>query len=472
MKLLKLIVLLFTVVMFSQNKQLLYGFSEIPQALMQNPGLQVKNTGFFGIPLLSHFHINANATGATIYDVFATDNMDFNDKFRAAVYSMGASDFYSANQQLELFSGGFAFGDRFNKNNYFSFGMYQEFDFISYFPKDYAVLGIEGNQNNIGRYFNLGHLRVKSNMVSVLHVGYNKAVTKHFSYGVRAKLYSSLATINSVKNNGYFVTTLGQNNYYNHIFNLDLQLQTSGLASYLDSDTDISANQVIKDMRKRLLLGGNLGFGMDIGFTYQPKEQWTMDASLLDIGFISHTKSVENYELSGVYSFEGLEAVFPEAGNDQTAQDYWNAIKEDFEDLFKIDTTTTTFKTWRPLKFNTSINYAFEKETDLECNCTTKNSGYKSAVGLQLYAITRPKQPELALTAYYYRKIVNGLRAKVSYTVDAYTAYNLGFGVSAHMGPVNFYLMADNFLQYSNLYSAQSLSLQLGFNYIFNKNEN
>ncbi|MFV0565255.1 MAG: DUF5723 family protein [Flavobacteriaceae bacterium] len=469
MKIFNLIFVLLSAISFSQNKQLLYGFSEIPQSLLLNPGGQVKHDWYFGIPLLSHVHVSAGATGSTIYDVFAVDGIDFNTKLKAAVYSMNERDFYSANQQLEIFSGGFAFGDRFTKNKYLSFGMYQEFDFISYFPKDYAVLGFEGNQNNIGRYFDLSHLRVKSDVVSVFHVGFNKKVNQDFTYGVRGKIYSSLANVNSVNNQGYFVTAVGKNNYYNHIFNLDLQLRTSGIANYIDEDTEVESSQIVKDMQKRLLFGGNLGLGFDIGFTYKLKEQWTLDASLLDVGFIRHSKDVENYSVSGVYNFEGFNPIFPEAEDGQTAQEYWDEVKENMEDLFEVDTTVTKFTSWRPVKFNASINYAFEKDADPECNCATPDNGYKSAAGIQLYAINRPKQPELALTAYYYRKLFKGLRAKATYTVDSYSPYNLGLGLSAHIGGVNFYLMADNFLQYSNLYNAQSLSLQLGFNYIFNK---
>ena len=46
---------------------------------------------------------------------------------------------------------------------------------------------------------------------------------------------------------------------------------------------------------------------------------------------------------------------------------------------------------------------------------------------------------------------------------------NIGLGLSANVGGFNFYIIADNFLQYKNIYNAQSVSLQLGFNYIFNK---
>jgi len=58
-----------------------------------------------------------------------------------------------------------------------------------------------------------------------------------------------------------------------------------------------------------------------------------------------------------------------------------------------------------------------------------------------------------------------------TYTLDSYYLYNIGLGLSANLGNLNFYLMADNILQYKNIYNAHSVSLQLGFNYIFKKNE-
>ena len=58
-----------------------------------------------------------------------------------------------------------------------------------------------------------------------------------------------------------------------------------------------------------------------------------------------------------------------------------------------------------------------------------------------------------------------------TYTLDSYSVYNIGLGLSANFGNLIFYLMADNILQYKNIYNAQSVSLQLGFNYMFKKNE-
>ncbi|MFB9056416.1 DUF5723 family protein [Mariniflexile ostreae] len=465
------LMLLICCLSLAQNKQVLYGFSEIPQALMLNPGGDVKNDWYFGIPLLSHIHVSAGSSGSSAYDVFADDGVNFNNKLKAAIYSMEANDFLTMNEQLELFSGGFAFGDPYNKNKYLSFGLYKEFDFISYFPKDAAVLAYEGNQNNNNRHFNASHLNVKAEALSVFHVGFQKKVNKQFTYGVRGKVYSSIAHASSTKNKGSFVTQTGENNFYNHIFNLDLELQTSGLASLLDDDNSELKND-IKTLKNRLLFGGNLGLGFDVGFTYKWEDQWTVDGSLLDLGFITHTKDIKNFVLKGTYAFEGVDPFFSESENNQTADEYWNAMEADFEDLFDVERNTTRYTSWRPVKLNASLNYAFGKKRFKACDCLhPQTNEYQNRVGAQLYAIKRPRSTQMALTGYYYRRLFKGLSAKATYTVDPYSFSNVGLGLSAHLGNVNFYLMADNFLAYQNIYNAQSVSLQLGFNYIFKKNE-
>lgn len=461
----------FTSLCFSQNKQLLYGFVDVPQAILQNPGVVVNNTGYFGIPLLSHIHANVGSSGLSAFDLFANDGVDINVKIEDQLLSLSPNDFFTANQQIEILSGGFAFGDRFSKNQYVSFGVYQELDFIAYYPKDYIDLLYEGNGNNINRVFDASNLNLSSELISVWHVGYNKKVNDKFTYGIRAKVYSSIANVNSTKNQGSFVTRTGQNNFLNHIFNLDLELNTSGIAATASKDS-VAVSSVVKDYKKRVLLGGNLGLGFDIGFTKQINSQWSIDASLLDIGFISHKKDVESYRVKGIFQYEGIpESVITGFGQGTPADTVLSSIEQDFEDAFKVDTITTGYTTFRPVKLNASINYAFGEKYQSTCNCTSNNTNYLNAAGLQLYAISRSRQPQLALTAYYYKTIFKGLKAKASYTIDSFSSRNIGLGISANIGALNLYVLTDNLLEYQNVYNAQSASIQLGFNYIFNKNE-
>ena len=94
----------------------MYGFNEIPQSLILNPGGQVDNDWYVGIPFLSHIHANFGMTGLSLYDIFADDGIDFNSKLKSTIYAMKETDYFALNQQFDLFSAGFAFGSSFEKN--------------------------------------------------------------------------------------------------------------------------------------------------------------------------------------------------------------------------------------------------------------------------------------------------------------------------------------------------------------------
>ena len=187
----------------AQNKQLLYNFTPIPQSLMTNPGADVKYKYYFGIPLLSGVSFQVGSSGFSAYDLFANNGIDFNTKLRSVVYNASRNDKVTVNEQIELFSGGFKLGDWMENKGYISFGIYQEFDFISYVPRDIAILALDGNRDYLGRSFNLGDLNLKAEMVSVLHVGYHKDINEKLILGARAKIYSSPFNATSTKNSGY-----------------------------------------------------------------------------------------------------------------------------------------------------------------------------------------------------------------------------------------------------------------------------
>ena len=120
--------------LIAQNKQLLYNFTDIPQTLMTNPGADVKYKWYAGVPFLSGISMNVGSSGFSAYDLFANDGVDFNTKLRNVLSKTTHNDVLSLNQQMELFSGGFKLGNNYENKGYLSFGLYQEFDFLSYMP--------------------------------------------------------------------------------------------------------------------------------------------------------------------------------------------------------------------------------------------------------------------------------------------------------------------------------------------------
>ncbi len=450
-----ILMLLLSLSCLSQNKQILYNFTSVPQSLMTNPGSDFKYKAYFGVPFLSGISANVGSTGFSAYDLFANDGIDFNDKLRNVVYSSSRNDKLALNEQVELFNGGFKLGG-WRGNSYISFGMYQELDVLSYMPKDPAILFLDGNQDYIGKSFNFGDLNVKGELLSVLHVGYHKNIKKNLTIGVRAKIYSSVFNVNSTKNSGYFYTIPSTNTVYEQVISSNALVNTSGLSNY----TSNYSGNAQSDITKKMFFGGDLGLGFDAGLTYYPKKNIQFTASIVDVGFIKHSKDVSNYSYKGYYKYEGLTPSFTSGGTPRN-------VYQEFLDAIPFDTLHTKYTTWRPAKFNASYQYSFGVDRGADCNCSGSDSGYTSAVGAQLFAMTTPRMPFLALTAYYRRRIFDALQMKATYTVDSFSYTNIGLGLSTTIAKVNFYVLADNLLEYRDLSKARSLSFQLGLNVIF-----
>ncbi|MGB5226683.1 MAG: DUF5723 family protein, partial [Eudoraea sp.] len=66
----------------AQNKEVLYDFIEIPQALMVNPGMNTSYNWYAGVPFISGIYAQGATSGLTVNDIFAADGLDINQKVR------------------------------------------------------------------------------------------------------------------------------------------------------------------------------------------------------------------------------------------------------------------------------------------------------------------------------------------------------------------------------------------------------
>ncbi|MDN3724320.1 DUF5723 family protein [Aequorivita sp. SDUM287046] len=453
----------------SQNKQILYGFDDIPQSLMLNPGSKVLQKKHYGIPFLSQIHVNGGSSGVSAYDIFKNGNDNINDRITQKIFEMKNTDFFTATQQLELIN----FGWRSQSEIYFSGGIYQELDFIAYFPRDLAILAWEGNRDYLNYEFDLGEISTTGDFMTVYHFGLNKQISKKLTVGARLKLYSSMFSYRSVNNSGTFVTRLGDEtseNIYEHtIQNADVSVETSGYSSLRDLD---GAGQVTREILGRAFFGGNVGVGVDVGLTYEINDAFTLSASALDVGAIFHSKDVENYRAHGSYTLDGINLIFPPLGEGDPTFPYYDNLEDEIKEEIPIDTLYNSYVQFRPTKLNASLSYGFGRFNGSgACDCLNmgNNNLHKQNIGLQLYSIFRPKRPQMAATLFYQRRFTDFLSAKATYTVDSYSYSNIGLGMAADFGKLNFYIVTDNLINYSNLAKAKSVSLQLGFNIIIDE---
>jgi hypothetical protein len=441
--------------MNAQNKKILFNFNEIPQTLMVNPGAEVDFQWHFGIPALSGLYAHAGISKFSVNDLFANDGINLNTKLENLLTKLDNKDFYTANQQTEIFNIGFRLNNQ--KNDYLSFGFYEEFDAILYHPKDVVTLAYEGNAD-FSKQIDFNDLSLKAELLGVYHIGLTRKISNKLTIGTRFKIYSSVFNVNSTNNYGYYFTRNGEDNIYHHqMQNADVTLKTSGIVHNKEAVID-------QKIVNRFLASGNMGLGLDFGLTYHINSKWKTTASFTDLGFIRHTKNTTVYRIQGTRDFDGFNLEFP-ANN---PIDYLSNFNEDFP----TSEQSEKFTTLRSLKLNGALIYSFGQIDNNSCLRTTYEIKRRNELGLELYSILRPKKPQASATLFYYKRLAKFFRAKFTYTVDSYSAKNIGVGFSSHIGMFNLYGSADNLLGFTDLSKSNNQTINFGINFTLDKDTN
>lgn len=439
-----------------QNKQLLYNVQGLPQSLLLNPGAEVSFDLHVGLPFFSQSHISAGSSGVSVYDILKEGETSIDENIRTAILGMSNKDFFIINQQLALLS----LGMRIDPDKYISAGIYQEADVLLYFPRDVAVLLFEGNVGPGDQNFELSEVAASAEILNVFHLGLSLDLNKNLSIGARGKIYSSMMNLRSVNNEGQFIS--GRHGRAEPaIRDLDISIKTSGI-SFLDGQSTTSGG-IAKDMVTNGFLGGNLGLGADVGFTYYLSDKYKVTGSLQDIGFIRHSKDVRNYSYRGNLEMSGLQEPFLGGTVGTSVPDPYR----DFEDNFEEERWKETYYSTRPLKLNASMDYGFGEILE-SCNCYEESGRrkYYNHLGLQMFSMKRPNGFVHAATLSFDKKLSSNFFGKLTYTVDSFSLSNVGLLFSARFSYFNIYMAADNVLVYRNIAKARNAALQVGIQFL------
>lgn len=454
-KIATLVILTISLNIQSQSEKLLYGFADIPQTLLLNPGAETNLRYHLGVPFLSRLSFNAGITQGTLSDLFLKDGIPFEEKLNRFTNRIRSTDYLSVNAQIEVLN----FGYRLNDRSYLSLGFYEELDVTSYFPKDVMQFFLKGNAPYLNQAFDLSQIRVEGDVIGVLHIGISSKINEKLNVGGRLKLYSGAMNVYSSGNSGTFITRESGSNIYQHqLDNVNVKMHTSGF--YKEGINHISASS--SEVFANSFFGENRGVGFDLGFTYHISSQTQITGSVLDIGYINYEKNVKNFTINGDYSFDGVNILNSIANS----KDYWESLKNDFNSNVLRDNDTEIYTAWRPVKWNASISYSFGNIVVQDCFVTNLKEYYDTTVGAQVYVVSKPLKNLVSMTAFYEKKLGDIFQTKVTYTIDDLSLSNIGVAVSATFGKFQWYGMIDNIIEVSKVENSRVVSFQTGINLV------
>ena len=454
MKKIVLLVFLISTISLKSQQKLAFSFAESPQTLLLNPGAETNFRSHYGIPMLSDVSFDIGITGFKLNDLFSNDSRTFRTRFEAVLNKINATDYLSFNTKIDVLNIGF----RLDKKTYLSFGFYEEIDFISYLPKDFIELFYYGNEPFINRNFSLAQVSMKGDFLGVFHAGISKKISEKLNIGARAKIYSSSINIESLNNFGTFNSSTGTDNIIRqYLNNINGQVRTSGI---VDSDDEYVDDP--NEYFSRTFLGGNLGLGLDVGLTYHFTSQLEFTASLLDIGFVKHSKNTKNFNIEGDYVLDGLNFEY----DTSSLSNYWQQIEQDFRDRVITEETQEAYTSWRPMKINAAFKYSFGERREKSCYSKTHKEYYYNAIGFQIHNIMRPIKPQFSFTSFYEASLSKKVHTKFTHTINDYSAVIFGAATSLQLGKLYVYGGLDNLLGVADVSTANSVAFNFGFNIV------
>jgi len=454
MKKIVLLIFLISAISLKSQQKLAFSFAESPQTLLLNPGAETNFRSHYGIPMLSNFSFDLGITGFTLNDLFSNDSRAFKTRFEAVLNKINSTDHVSFNTQVEVLNLGF----RLDKKTYLSFGFYEELDFISYMPKDFIELFYYGNQPFLNRSFSLSQVSMKGDFLGVLHAGISKKINEKLNVGARVKIYSSSINIESLNNSGtYTSSTSNENIIRQSLNNLNGQIRTSGI---VDSDDEFIDSP--GEYFSKTFLGSNMGLGLDFGLTYHFTSQLEFTASLLDIGFIRHSKNTKNFNIDGNYVLDGLNFEYDAS----SLSNYWQQVEQDFRDKVITEETQEGYTSWRPMKINAALKYSFGEKRGKSCYSKTHKQYYYNAIGFQIHNIMRPIKPQFSFTSFYEASLSKKIHTKFTHTINDYSSIIFGAATSLQLGKLSVFGGLDNLLGVADVSSGNSVAFNFGFNIV------
>ncbi|MFT6199006.1 MAG: flavin-binding protein dodecin [Vicingaceae bacterium] len=421
----------------AQQDLMMFNFNEIPQSSYSNPSNQFNGKFYLGLPLISSSYFSLSNSGFAYSDLIKKDGDSLKLDFNSMIGELQDKNFLSLNSKVDLFSLGFKVGDR----TQITLNATENINFRFRYTKDFATFVQKGNlgfENNVANFDNIGF---SANYYREYGLGVSHQFSSRLRLGAKVKYLYGIANLDSKRTN----------------LSLTTDPNTFALNAKADVLINSSAGEFSADSLSEMegFISGfdNTGFGVDLGFNYELTKKLSINASILDLGYIQWNSNVTNYTIDkGEYTFTGIPVDAFSPQNDTSGSSAFSNVIDSLETAFNVKETSNGYTTPLVGRFYAGVNYKMNEK--LMLGGLIQSEFYKGSV-----------RPSLTASANY--KISKWLGVAASYSVINRSYTNLGVGININPRNIQIYVVSDNILGPLNPQHARHAQVRAGVNFIF-----
>lgn len=267
--------------------------------------------------------------------------------------------------------------------------------------------------------------------------------------GARAKLLSGISTAET-DSERRSATIYTDPDIYQLTLNTDYAFRSASIVSSIDT-AGLGFDFNLYDLGSRVF-SSNTGFAFDLGLVAKINDRLIINASVLDLGGqINWNKNAHYFRSNGSYTYAG--ETFPGADiiNGADSLDFDTKL-DTLNDIFGFERTDEAFTTTLPLRVYLGAQFSLNERWRL---------------GFTLFHQGSSARKITTAGAAVHWTPMRWLTAGASYSINDYSADNLGLSLAFRPGPVQLYFISDNVLNAVRPRTVAAVNLRTGLSFVF-----
>lgn len=434
-------ILLFTLFgsAYAQRDLMVYGFDNLAQSNLLNPGFVPDGNIIIGLPAISNNQVQFSNSAFSIDEVLTNENGSSVLNFDNFLNSLDDVNSISLNTENQVVYIGFKIANKVHFN--FSASQVGHVNFS--YPKTLIEFIGKGNGSYIGETMSFNDLLINAYTYTSYNFGLNYKVNERLSVGGRVKLLNGQANINTEYFNINLYTAPAEMAYAWTISG-QTKINTAGIET-----TDYTIDDFLPDSKR------NGGFAFDFGADYKISEKLSVNAAVNNLGSIKWNTRVMSIQADlEETTFEGIDVSGLIVSNNNSQDDTESSLNNFVDTLqqnFNMDTLREAYTT----KLSPRIYLGGRYEL-------TQRHQFSGT----LYTEIEPSTTNYALSLGYQFYPVRKLGIGACYTLYNKDVFNLGVGFYGQLGPLQAFVVSDDLFNSMRHIYGQEISFRFGINLV------